>query len=133
MDRLHAACYFLEALSPLLDRPECAETYRFMMSRISHYLREISPDFARSDVYAQLLRARIYAASVIPVDKALACEEASALAEFQRPDGGFWFGRRDGQFVPHVNPVSTAFAMQALEVWRAFDNGEPNPCPYPTI
>jgi hypothetical protein len=133
MDRLHAACYFLEGLSPVLDRPECVEAYRCMMGRISGYLRDIAPDFARSDVYAQLLRARVCAASVIPLDRALAREEACALAGFQRPDGGFWFGRRDGQMIPHVNPVSTAFSIQALEVWRAFESGESNPCPYPTI
>jgi hypothetical protein len=46
--------------------------------------------------------------------------EADALAEFQqasddpRIDGGFAFGRRDGVVSPHINPVSTAFAMQAL-------------------
>ena len=133
MDRLHAASYFLEALSPLLDRPACVEAYSFMLGRISRYLRDIAPDFARSDVYAQLLRARIYAASVIPVDVVLAREEADTLSTFQRPDGGFWFGCRDGQFIPHINPVSTAFAIQALEVWRAFQDGETSPCSYPTI
>jgi hypothetical protein len=25
---------------------------------------------------------------------------------------------------PHVNPVSTTFAIQALEMWRAFEAGE---------
>lgn len=133
MDRLHAANYFLEALSPLLDRPECVEAYRFMLERISHHLRDIAPDFARSDVYAQLLRARIYAASVIPVDRAAAAEEASALTAFQRPDGGFWFGRRHGRIIPHANPVSTTFAIQALEFWRAFESGGATPTRFPSI
>ena len=136
MDRLHPAGYFLEALSPLLDRKEgkgCVEAYRYTMDRVTLYLRNIAPEFARSDVYAQLLRARVYAASVIPVDRALAREEAEALAAFQRPDGGFWFGRRGGDIIPHVNPVSTTFAIQALEVWQAFESGSPNPCRYPTI
>jgi hypothetical protein len=133
MDRLHAANYFLEALSPLLHRADCIEAYRFMLDRISHHLRNIAPDFARSDVYAQLLRARIYASHLIPVDVTLASEEAEALIPFQREDGGFWFGQRGGQIVPHISPVSTAFAIQALEVWRAFEHQEPNPCSFPTI
>jgi len=133
MDRLHAANYFLEALSPLLPREDCVAAYRYVMDRITLYLRNIAPEFVRSDVYAQLLRARVYAASAIPVDRDLAREEAAALAEFQRPDGGFWFGRRAGEIVPHVNPVSTAFAIQALGVWQAFESGSPNPCPYPPI
>jgi hypothetical protein len=139
MDRLHAAGYFLEALSPLLDRAECVEAYRFTMQSISRYLRDLAPEFARSDVYAQLLRARVYASDAIPADVAAAREEAAALAGFQaaspdpRVDGGFWFGRRGDETIPHVNPVSTAFAVQALEAWRAFESGEPNPCVAPPI
>ena len=133
MDRLHAANYFLEALSPVLDSEDAVEAYRYTLDRITLYLRNIAPEFARSDVYAQLLRARVYAASVIPVDRDLAREEAEALAGFQRSDGGFWFGRRGDEMIPHVNPVSATFAIQALEVWQAFESGSPNPCPYPTI
>ncbi len=134
MDRLHAYSYFLEALSPLLDRAECVEAYRFTMGQVSHYLRALAPEFARSDVYAQLLRARVYGAGVIEVDRTAAAEEAAALGTFQvasddpRIDGGFFFGRRAGEMIPHVNPVSATFAVQALEVWRAFENGESNPC-----
>jgi hypothetical protein len=139
MDRLHACSYFLEALYPLLDRPECVEAYRFTMASVARYLREITPEFTRSDVHAQLLRARVYGAAAIPVDIAAATEEAAALQGFEdrsddpRRDGGFLFGRRDGETVMHVNPVSTAFAIQALEVWRAFQAGEENPCPLPPI
>jgi uncharacterized protein YyaL (SSP411 family) len=124
MDRLHAYSYFLEALSPLLDRQECVEAYRAALANVSCYLRDIRPAFVRSDVYAQLLRARVYGAKVIPVDRELACDEASALAAFQavsedpRVDGGFYFGKRAGEIMPHANPVSTAFAIQAMEVWR---------------
>jgi hypothetical protein len=102
-------------------------------------LREIAPDFVRSDVYAQLLRARIYARDAIPVDRVAAREEAEALRAFQpetsdpRTNGAFFFGRLDGQIVPHANPVSTAFAIQALHVWEAFEAGDPNPCRQPTI
>jgi hypothetical protein len=119
MDRLHAACYFLEALKPELARAEFAEAHRFMCERVDSYLREIAPEFARSDVYAQALRARRSA------------DYETALVTFQarsgdpRIDGGFYFGRRNGEIVPHVNPVSTAFAIQALEVCDS--------CPHPVI
>lgn len=134
MDRLHAYSYFLEGLTPVLDRPECAVAYREALAEVSRHLREIAPVFARSDVYAQLLRARINGASVAPLDREAATEEAAALAAFQatsedaRIDGGFVFGRRDGALSPHLNPVSTAFALQALEMWRGEQAGSAPPC-----
>lgn len=130
MDRLHAYGYFLEGLSPLLDRPECVQAYRNVLAEAERYLRELAPEFARSDVYAQILRARVRAAHVIPPNVAAAREEAHALAGFQatstdpRIDGGFLFGKRGAEFSPHVNPVSAAFAIQSLEMWRAFEAGE---------
>jgi hypothetical protein len=139
MDRLHAYTYFLEALWPVLDRADCVEAYRYGLDTVAGYLREIAPQFARSDVYAQLLRARIYGAKAIPVDRVAAAAEATALAGFQassvdkRVDGAWYFGRRDGKMVLHANPVSTAFAIQALEVWRAFEAGETDPCRQPPI
>jgi hypothetical protein len=126
MDRLHPYCYFLEGLTPLLERAECAKTYIQGIQSVSRHLREIAPSFARSDVYAQLLRVRIYGAAAVGIDTAAAAEDADALAGFQarsedpRIDGGFFFGRRDGEMSPHVNPVSTVFALQALEMWREF-------------
>jgi len=140
MDRLHPACYFLEALYPVLDRADCVEAYGSMMKKVACCLRDIAPDFCRSDVYAQLLRARIYGAKAVPIDLAAAREEAAALTGFQitdedpRLDGGFLFGRRQSEMIPHANPVSTAFALQALEVWREFEAGglsEDNPCQPP--
>ncbi len=134
MDRLHAYSYFLEALSPLLDRPECVRTYQEVLTEDAKYLRELAPDFVRSDVYAQVLRARVRAWHVIPMDVAAAREEAMALAEFQsqsddpRFKGGFIFGKRAGVMSPHVNPVSTTFAIQALEMWRAYEAGESETC-----
>ncbi len=139
MDRLHPYVYFLESMTPVLDRPDCLDAYRWGLQTVSGYLRDIAPEFARSDVYAQLLRARVYAAGVIPVDLESAREEASALEGFRstggdpRVDGAFLFGQRGGTLVPHANPVSTIFAMQALEVWRAFEAGEANPCLLPPI
>jgi hypothetical protein len=32
-------------------------------------------------------------------------------------DGGFYFGRSAGRWEPYINPVSTAFALQALALW----------------
>jgi hypothetical protein len=65
---------------------------------------------------------------------AVAAEEAEALAAFQavsddpRINGGFYFGRRGGRISPHVNPVSTVFAVQALEMWRQHETGSKPPC-----
>jgi hypothetical protein len=134
MDRLHAYSYFLEALSPLLERADCVKTYGYVLEEAARNRRELAPEFVRSDVYAQILRARVRASHVIPVDITAAREETAALATFQaesddaRFDGGFVFGKRAGLMSPHVNPVSTAFAIQALEMWRAFEAGESETC-----
>jgi len=125
MDRLHAYGYFLEGLPPVLDRPECAQAFRAGVDRVSGLLREIGPVFARSDVYAQLLRARLVgeAHGVLALDEAAAAEEAEQAASFQiasddsRVGGGFQFGRKQGDVLPFVNPVSTAFCVQALAWW----------------
>jgi hypothetical protein len=133
MDRLHPYCYFLEGLLPMLERRECVDVYLHGISCISKLLQEIAPTFVRSDVYAQLLRARLYGAAVMPVDTAAAAGEAEALAASQavndnpRIDGGFFFGRRDGRMSPHVNPASTVFALQALEMWRQFQADSESP------
>jgi len=125
MDRLHAYSYFLEGLLPVLDRSECLTRFRAGLDRLSGYLHEIAPRFARSDVYAQLLRARLYGENVagVALDSKSATREANALASFQlesddsRLAGGFGFGRKRGQQMPFANPVSTAFAVQALALW----------------
>ena len=134
MDRLHAYAYFLEALSPVLDRLDCVKTYTAVLDEAGRYLRELAPEFCRSDVYAQILRARVRASHVISLNETAAREEASALIGFQvasadpRFDGGFLFGQRGGVLSPHVNPVSTTFAIQALEMWAAFQAGEADAC-----
>jgi hypothetical protein len=141
MDRLHAFLYFLEGLLPHASGPgvpgpyahaggpgvpdRCAAAIREGIGRAAHHLREIAPEFERSDVYAQLLRMRVYAdrAGALPLDAAAAQFEAERLAKFQvagsgqSTDGGFYFGRNAGGWLPYVNPVSTAFALQALELW----------------
>jgi len=134
MDRLHPYCYFLEGLLPLLERQECIDAYVECTNSIYKWLREIEPTFVRSDVYAQLLRARLYGADIAAVDMAAAAKEAEALAAFQavsddpRISGGFFFGRRAGKMSPHVNPASTVFALQALEMCRQHKAESKPPC-----
>jgi hypothetical protein len=126
MDRLHAYCYFLEALLCVGDRPECKEALFKGIDRVSRYLREISPLFERSDVCAQLLRVRLIAHRHhgLPLHREAAVDEAIRTASYQassrdpRVSGGFWFGRKQDQMLPFVNPVSTVFCLQALALWQ---------------
>jgi len=91
--------------------------------------------FERSDVYAQLLRTRLFAdwLGIVPLDCAAAEREAAVLAGFQAAgddsltEGGFYFGRKGNVWLPHVNPVSTAFAAQALSLWENRALGENRP------
>jgi hypothetical protein len=125
MDRLHAFSYFLESLLSCVDDERCAFALADGIAQVGRYLREISPVFARADVYAQLLRVRLWASATLPLDVDAAQQEAEALARFQvrsddpREDGGFAFGSRHGELIPHINPVSTAFALQALHMWHS--------------
>jgi len=127
MDRLHAYSYFLEGLLPVLDRPECAAAFRNGLDRAGGYLRQIAPVFARSDVYAQLLRVQLLGQAL----GADAAHEAEQAASFQiesndpRVSGGFLFGRKKGQPLPFANPVSTAFCVQALALWDDHAAGRP--------
>lgn len=117
VDRLHAFLYFLEGLLPM---PSAA--LRDGMERVAGLLRELAPEFERSDVYAQLLRIRLYAdwAGAVELDRAAARWEWERLVEFAataddpRIDGGFYFGRTAVHWEPYINPVSAAFALQAL-------------------
>jgi hypothetical protein len=127
MDRLHPFLYFLEGLLPAIDQPRCAAALAEGIERTARYRNELAAEFVRSDVYAQLLRIRLFAdqAGVARLDYATADCEARCLAEFQTAGGGFYFGRKDGAFLPHVNPVSAVFALQALEMWRSVSAGDP--------
>jgi len=126
MDRLHAYAYFLEGLLPVVDRPECMAAMAEGIERMACYLRGMAPVFERSDVYAQLLRLRLFSDN----PGTAAEEEASRIAGFQLDDndpriaGGFCFGRKRGALLPFVNPASTAFCAQALEMWRQYQAGE---------
>ena len=131
MDRLHAYCYFLEAL--LCAGPGARESHAIALGtqRVTHLLHRIAPSFVRSDVYAQLLRIRIYAdaLNILPLDTHTAALEAEQLASFQlksedpREDGGFCFGKKEGGLLPFANPVSTDFAVQALHLWHLRQTG----------
>ncbi len=124
MDRLHAYCYFLEALLLAPDSAQRTALLRGGIARVQNLLRAIEPEFVRSDVYAQLLRIRLLAAAVVPLDTVAAAREAAELQLFQAQDddpalhGGFRFGRNRDGLLPFVNPVSTIFALQALHWWR---------------
>jgi hypothetical protein len=116
MDRLHAYLYFLEGLLPSADDPRCAAALGHGARRVSEYVEEIAPDFARCDVLAQLLRVRLCVGGAGTDDA-----EAAWLISFQEAGGGYYFGRKTGELAPHISPVSTAFAMQALEWWDRRD------------
>jgi hypothetical protein len=131
MDRLHAFLYFLEGLLPRAADPRCAAALTAGMAEVEFHARIIAPDFIRCDVCAQLLRIRLFAdwSGAVPLDPPAACKEAEEIAGFQaasaepRIDGGFYFGRKGGAWLPYINPVSTAFAMQALALWECRSSG----------
>jgi hypothetical protein len=131
MDRLHAYCYFLEGLLPVAGRAECAAALVQGTERVAEYLRGVAPVFERSDVYAQLLRARLFAHQLAgaPLDPSEADLCVRRITEFQpehtdpRIAGGYWFGRKGREMLPYVNPVSTAFCLQAVEMWSDFKAG----------
>ncbi|HJT88734.1 MAG TPA: hypothetical protein VJ732_12780 [Bryobacteraceae bacterium] len=133
VDRLHAFLYFLEGLLPRAGDKRYSAILCDGIRQVAWHAAESAPEFERSDVYAQLLRIRIYAdwAGAVPLDPEAARREAAILAEFQaggadpRVDGGFYFGRRAGEWLPFINPVSTAFGTQALALWEQFQDGGP--------
>ena len=120
VDRLHAYLYFLEGLLPMPS-----DALADGIERVAGLVRELAPEFERSDVYAQLLRIRVFADAMgaAKLDRGAAQSEAECLMEFAavsddpRIDGGFYFGRTAGRWEPYINPVSTAFALQALAMW----------------
>jgi glycosyltransferase involved in cell wall biosynthesis len=132
MDRLHAYSYFLEGLLPVVNEPACREAMQSGIETLAMFARKIAPRFLRSDVIAQLLRIRIYAdlAGVVKIDPEMARQEAALIREFQSADpdprltGGFWFGRREEKYLPYMNPVSTVFCYQALDMWERYLTGE---------
>ncbi|MCS6954083.1 MAG: hypothetical protein RMK57_16440 [Bryobacterales bacterium] len=135
MDRLHAYCYFLEGLLVAVDEPAVARVLREGLAEVSRRLRELASLFERSDVWAQLLRLRLYAEGlgVAPLDRHLAEEEWARIQQFhlEHPDprvnGAFAFGRKRGHLLPFANPASTIFCLQAVEMWRRYLAGSFQP------
>jgi hypothetical protein len=126
MDRLHAYCYFLEGLLPVANESVCSQAMISGIDLVACFLRAIMPKFLRSDVVAQSFRVRLFADQlrIKPLDETSAHADVAIMQSFQsaeadpRLNGGFWFGMRDGQMLPFMNPVSTAFCSQALEMWN---------------
>lgn len=132
MDRLHAYCYFLEALLWAGEHPEARAALCSGVSRAAALFCDIAPEFERADVSAQLLRVRLIAhyLGLLPLDERAAAGEAARAARFQirgtsdaRLRGGFWFGQRAGAVLPYANPVSAAFCAQALALWEDHRTG----------
>jgi hypothetical protein len=131
VDRLHAYSYFLEGLLPVSGETACSEAMAEGIDRLAGFVRILAPLFLRSDAVAQLLRVRLFADQygVLPLDEEAAQEEISMLKSFQSDDpdprltGGFWFGKKNGKMLPFMNPVSTAFCYQALEMWKQRGQG----------
>jgi hypothetical protein len=132
VDRLHAYCYFLEGLLACAERPDCGLALGQGLERAAELRDSAAGLLERSDVYAQLLRLRLFGAGLgaAPLDRKAAEREAAVILEFQaggsdpRIAGGVYFGRKGAQTLPYVNPASTVFAMQALEMWRLWCAGE---------
>jgi hypothetical protein len=132
MDRLHAYCYFLEALMVATEHPEVRSALAWGIHKAGTLLRAIRPVFERSDVNAQLLRVRLMAHhwGIVPLDEDAATGEAQHAASFQdtsnnsRLTGGFCFGRKGETMLPYSNPVSTAFCAQALALWDDHKRGQ---------
>lgn len=128
VDRLHPFLYFLEGLLPRAKDKACAAALCCGIERVTREIEATAAVFERCDVYAQLLRLRIYAhqAGAVHLNQAAAQREAAILAGFQAEDpdpriaGGFFFGRRERVMLPYVNPVSTGFAVQALLLWGGY-------------
>ncbi len=132
MDRLHAYCYFLEGLLPRVERAEVAAALVEGIAKVVAQMSGVGPGFVRSDVCAQLLRLQLLAdrKGLAAIDRLAALSLVENIEAFQlsSPDprihGGFLFARRGGQLQPHVNPVSTAFGLQALLMWRQYLAGD---------
>lgn len=131
MDRLHAYCYFLEALPGRGGDARVRAALEEGIARAGRELRRIRVEFERSDVNAQLLRVRLWADAMglVRLDKQAAEEEAGRAASFQmespdrRLDGGFNFGALGEGMSNYANPVSTAFCLQALAMWEEHRSG----------
>jgi len=135
MDRLHAYCYYLEGLLGAARDPGAAGALARGIDRAAALFAQLSPDVERCDVSAQLLRLRVFAAAlgIARMNESAAQAEAARISQYQiadtdpRSDGGFCFGRKGDEFLPHINPATTIFCLQALEFWRRYREGTFDP------
>ena len=96
----------------LLPHPEHAGVVRRGRRARARLLSTNSrPNFERADVAAQLLRVQCAAG----VDESDCAATAARVRLFQRPDGGYYFGRKAGNGFRTSAPFPLSFAMQALE------------------
>jgi len=132
MEQLHAYCYFLEGLLPVAaEDMKASNALQRGVLDVENRMREVAASYQRCDVVAQLLRLRLYAdrIGIMELDSGEAEKEALLIEQFQhqstdpKVDGGFAFARRDGQLTPHVNPATTAVAVQALAMWEQAEDG----------
>ncbi len=132
MDRMHAYCYFLEGLLPVAAEDMAAsQALQHGILRVENLMDDLSRDYERCDVVAQTLRLRLYAdrMGMMELDFPRAESEAAALEGFQlqstdpNVDGGFAYARRGGQLTPELSPSTTAFAIQALNMWEQAEEG----------
>jgi hypothetical protein len=132
MGQLHAYCYFLEGLLPVASEDmKASNALHRGVLEVENRMREVASNYQRCDVLAQLLRLRLYAdrIGIMELDSGEAEKEALLIEQFQhqstdpKVDGGFAFARHNGQLTPHVNPATTAVAMQALAMWEQAEDG----------
>lgn len=132
MGRLHAYCYFLEGLLPVAaENMKASNALQRGILEVENLMQEVAGTYQRCDVLAQILRLRLYAdrIGIMELDAGQAEREAMLIEQFQhqstdpKVDGGFAFARRNGQLAPHVNPATTAVAIQALAMWEQAEDG----------
>lgn len=119
MDRLHAWAYFLEGLQPVKKRPEVKAIFVGAKHRAEALLDELAGGFLRSDVCAQLLRVKLLEGQAATDDETARIEGFQIGPGDPRTAGAFAFGKREDELIPHANPVSTVFALHALEMAKA--------------
>jgi len=72
------------------------------------------------------LRVRLIAhhLGAVALDEGAARDEVARARSYQsdssdtRLRGGFWFGKKRGEMLPFMNPVSAAFCLQAIALWE---------------
>ncbi len=123
MDRLHAYAYFLEGLLPVLDRPECAAAFRDGVDRARVFCAKSRP-FSRAPMCTRNCCERACWAKLTACCRSMKPRPRTRRnrprvfrfrGRSRRADS--YSGASKAQALPFVNPVSTAFCVQALALW----------------